>query len=89
MITFLIADSVECVTQLGDTFKQHSILKFTIIEEGTGQHIKFFDVHVDATGHKFVTSTYSKPTCNVLYLNARRECLQTYKDGTIKALMHR
>ena len=61
------------------------MLKFTI-EEGTGQHINFLDVHVDATGDKFVTSTYSKPTSNGIYLNARSECPQTYKDGTIKAL---
>ena len=42
-----------------------------------------------STSKPLITSVYQKPTNNGIYLHARSECPQRYKDSTIKALIHR
>ena len=83
-----MTESVENVVAIKEIFEQNSVLNLTY-EIGTGKHINFLDVHVDAIGDNFITTVYSKPTRTGIYLNANSECPQRYKDGTVKAIIHR
>ena len=69
-------------------FETASVLKFTH-EICTVNAINFLDVHIDLTQTYYSTDVYQKPTYSCIYLNANSECLQRYKDGPIKALIHR
>ena len=86
--TFIVVDSIDSIIQIKNQFQSHSVLKFTH-EIGIGNKLNFLDVSVDTSGPELATSVYQKPTHAGIYLNYNSECPQRYKDGTIKALIHR
>ena len=46
-------------------------------------------MHIDNNSDTFSTSVFNKPTNPGIYLNHSSECPNRYKEGTIKALIHR
>ena len=86
--TFIVADSIDTVIRIKDLFQSNSVLKFTH-EIGRNNRLNFLDVQVDTSGPNLSTSVYQKPTHTGIYLNYDSECPQRYKDGTVKALIHR
>jgi hypothetical protein len=86
---YVVTSTTESLTELKEAFQLNSVLQFTH-EIGTGHKIKNLDVHVDGSCNRtYKTSVYQKPTNAGIYLNYSSECPQRYKDGTIKALIHR
>ncbi|KAF0303685.1 Protein/nucleic acid deglycase DJ-1 [Amphibalanus amphitrite] len=63
-------------------------LSFTV-EESVANRISFLDVSIDAASGSFTTSVYRKPTDNERCLNGGSECPQRYKDGVVRAYVHR
>ncbi|KAF0294015.1 hypothetical protein FJT64_000782 [Amphibalanus amphitrite] len=63
-------------------------LSFTV-EESVANKISFLDVSIDAASGNFTTSVYRKPTDNERCLNGGSECPQRYKDGVVRAYVHR
>ena len=86
-IATVTKDTTE-LQRLRHALENHSVLKFTH-EEATNNTLNFLDVHIDANSDTYTTSVYQKPTSQGIYLNARSECPERYKIGTIHALIHR
>ena len=85
--SFLLLNSLDILPQLINAFEINSVLKFTYEIEKNNQ-INFLDVHIDKSD-TLSTSVYNKPTNPGIYLNYLSECPARYKEGTIKALIHR
>lgn len=85
---FIVLDNLESLQQFKNEMEQNSVLKFTY-EESINNEINFLDVHVNGRNNSYITSVHTKKTNVGAYLNARSECPDRYKTGTIKALIHR
>lgn len=85
---FIVSECKKDTELLRQQFEKHSVLKFTI-EENKNKSLNFLDVHVEYNTRKYNTSVHIKPTHCGSYLNARSECPEKYKTGTIIALIHR
>ena len=85
---FVITKDTESLLILKPEFERNSVLKFTH-EPNVNNKINFLDVHVDATNHHILCSTFTKPTNSGVLLNNQGECPQRYKDATIRSLIHR
>ena len=64
------------------------MLRFTS-EIGLNHKLNFLDVALSADGDSYKYSVYRKPTDAGIYINAASECPDRFKDGTIRALIHR
>ena len=58
-------------------------------EISTSNKLNFLDVNIEIADDTFHTSVYSKPTNPGIYINTSSEYPERYKNGTIKALIHR
>ena len=85
---FLIVNSDTELNKLVDEFHRRSCLNFTT-ELGQNRKINFLDVSINGETGNVTTTVFRKPTSSGLYLNARSECPERYKESTIKALIHR
>ena len=73
---------------LKSKLEEKSLLKFTV-EMSVNNRIPFLDVTVDASGDKFVTSVYRKPTDDGQCLNGLSESPGRYKESVVRAYIHR
>ena len=85
---FLLLNNPETLDQIIAAFKEESVLNFTS-EIGLNSRLNFLDVTVTNAGGTLHTATFTKPTNPGIYLNPKGECPDRYKEGTVKALIHR
>ena len=74
--------------RLKSRLEEVSGLRFTV-EDSIANKISFLDVSIDASEGNFITSVYRKPTDNERCLNGKSECPQRYKEGVVRAYVHR
>ena len=84
---FVITKDPESLLVLKTEFERNSVVKFTH-EPNINNKINFLDVHVDATNHHILCSTFTKPTSSGVLLNYQGKCPQRYKDATILSWQH-
>ena len=85
---FLIVNSDIKLNNLVDELHHRSAFNFTT-EVGQNRKINFLGVCINGVTGNITTTVFRKPTNSGFYLNARSECLDRYKESTIKALIHR
>ena len=85
---YLVIKDVETLENFRKQMEKNSVLKFTY-ETSIDQNLNFLDLHIDGSSGQYITSVYKKPTNNGTYLNAKSECPEMYKIGTVRALIHR
>ena len=85
---FVEARDMPSLQRLKARLEEVSGLRFTV-EDSRANKISFLDVTIDATDGNFITSVYRKPTNNERCLNGKSECPQRYKDGVVRAYVHR
>ena len=86
--SFLLLSNEDELPRIISAFRANSSLNFTY-EIGQNNRINFLDVTIDQSQGTLHTSVYRKPTNPGIYLNPNSECPARYKEGTIKALIHR
>ena len=79
---------VDHLKKLIEKFESNSVLKFTY-ELSHDNALPFLDVLIEASGSKFETGVYRKPTNNGTTMNARSECPDRYKKGVVSAFIRR
>jgi hypothetical protein len=85
---YIVTENEEQLDELKQKLEERSVLRFTI-ENSVNNNLNFLDVAIDGSTGRYVTSLHRKTTNPGFYLNARSECPDRYKTGTVHALIHR
>ena len=85
---FLVVETQHQLDRLVDAFQSNSVLNFTI-EKSSNHTFHFLDVNIEQQEGIFKTDVYKKDTNSGINLHTDSECPETYKNSTVRAMIHR
>ena len=86
---FILADNINEIHCLKETFENFSVLKFSI-ELNKNNELPYLDVLINNDNNvDFKLNVYRKPTNNEMVLDGRSECPTRYKNSVINSFLIR